>query len=75
MIPFDLSTEDRKLLGHVLPLRVAYLETQIEKFERRQIYSFDAGREGRIKGTATELGKLLHLLDRLEAVEGSGDAA
>lgn len=75
MIPFDLSTEDRKLLAHILPCRVTYLEQQLNKFERRQLHSYDAGRQGRIDGTVNELGKLFQLLDRLEAVEGSGDSA
>lgn len=70
MIPFDLSTEDRKLLAHILSGRISYLEGQLNKFERRQLHSHDAGRQGRISGTANELGKVFHLLDRLEAVEG-----
>lgn len=66
MKPMNLSTEDRRLLGLIIQWRITHLEGQLEKFERRQIHSHDDGRQGRINGTVTELGKLFDLLDRLE---------
>lgn len=67
MIPFDLSPEEQKLLLHVLPWRLKYMERQLHKFERRQLHKFDAGRQGRIDGTVIEIGKLVDLIDRLDS--------